>query len=139
MPLHIHSRVLDQMIRHSRRELPLECCGLLTGVRELIDGVVPTTNERRSPTEFSIPPRQLFAFFKKLRKESREFQGIYHSHPRTEARPSQRDCEEFYYPEVSYWIVSLKDDRPDIRCFRWSKMGFCEIRYEVGNYAHEQR
>jgi [CysO sulfur-carrier protein]-S-L-cysteine hydrolase len=130
MPL-IRKKALTALREHALAEYPSECCGLLSGRGGLIETCVRATNQRASSQEFFIPPQELFAFFRRLRADSEQFLGIYHSHPRSEAIPSPRDVAEFYYPEVSYWIISLLAPAPDIRCFSWGKMGFIEREYRV--------
>jgi len=119
------------MVEHARREYPLECCGLLSGSGWAIDGIQTTGNQRQSRSEFSIPVEELFAFFKGLRRSGKEHLGIYHSHPTSRSLPSSRDVAEFHYPEVSYWIVSLQGEEPDVRCFRWDKREFKNVDFEV--------
>jgi proteasome lid subunit RPN8/RPN11 len=48
----------------------------------------------------------LFRLMREIRAAGEEFVGIYHSHPAGENRPSARDLELAYYPEVAYVIVS---------------------------------
>lgn len=117
--------ILDRMVAHGLRERPLEACGLLTGRRAgEIESVVPMVNALGSPDAFSIAPLDLFEFFRGLRTQDSVLTGIYHSHPHSAAVPSAKDVREFHYPEVSYWIVSLDGKTPDVRCYRWVKMGF---------------
>jgi proteasome lid subunit RPN8/RPN11 len=42
----------------------------------------------------------------------------YHSHPESPARPSQEDIRLAYDPGISYVIVSLVAELPDIKSFR---------------------
>jgi len=120
------------MVDHAFAELPNECCGLLSGGRGMIDGIRRCTNERSSPSDFSVPPRELLAFFRALREQGREFLGIYHSHPEGSHSPSSRDEAEFHYRDTSYWIVSLNNGLAGVRCFQWEQRGFVEISFEVG-------
>ena len=119
------------MIEHARRAYPRECCGLLSGSAETIDHARPTPNQCDSATRFSVPAQELFAFFKELRQTGRRHLGIYHSHPRSEGLPSARDESEFHYPEVSYWIVSLQEDEPDVGCFQWRRKDFEKVPFRV--------
>jgi [CysO sulfur-carrier protein]-S-L-cysteine hydrolase len=130
----IRRRVIEEIREHAQAEYPRECCGLLTGRGKLIETCLPATNQRAGSRSFFIPVEELFAFFRRLRNTREEFLGIYHSHPHAEAFPSPRDMEEFFYPEVSYWIISLLAPPPEIRSFRWSKMGFEEIEYRIHNH-----
>lgn len=131
MAILIARPVLRSMIEHALSEFPLECCGLLSGRGTLIDGVRPSTNARHSPTEFEIPPAELFEFLRGVRRESRRFLGIYHSHPRRDATPSDKDVQEFNYPQATYWILSMLDRRPDVRCHVWKGEGFQQVDYDV--------
>jgi proteasome lid subunit RPN8/RPN11 len=44
--------------------------------------------------------------------------GIYHSHPRSPAEPSQTDINLADYPEYVYLIVSLAEAEPVVRAWR---------------------
>lgn len=127
----ITGKVLQEMVEHARREYPLECCGLLSGSGSDIDGIRATGNQRESREEFFVPVQELFAFFKGLRRSGKKHLGVYHSHPTSESLPSSRDVAEFHYPEVSYWIVSLKGAEPEVRCFRWDEGDFENVDFEV--------
>ncbi|HSR70684.1 MAG TPA: M67 family metallopeptidase [Acidobacteriota bacterium] len=121
--------VLDLMVGQARQQAPLECCGFLTGRDGRIDQAVPMTNAAASPTRFEVAPQDLFNFFRQLRGSPRRLMGIYHSHPASPAVPSQLDIDEFRYPEATYWIISLAQEPPSIRCWRWVRMGFREVNY----------
>lgn len=129
--LKISRDVVREMTRHAVAELPNECCGMLSGKRGLIDGIRRCTNELASPSEFSVPPRELFEFFRSLREDDNELMGIYHSHPDGPGIPSTRDKEEFYYRDASYWIVSLNNGLASVGCFKWGLEGFEEVVYSV--------
>ncbi len=130
-PIQIDGSALEAMRDHARREYPLECCGLLWGQGKVVEGLFSATNEKASRTEFQIPGPELVGFMKSIRGKSKEFLGVYHSHPEGPARPSRRDADEFHYREVSYWIVSLRDGRPEVRCYRWAGNEFLETPYQV--------
>lgn len=119
------------MIQHAVSEAPLECCGLMTGRQRTINSIHKCTNELRSKESFHIPAEELFDFFRHIRGSENEFLGIFHSHPSTPAIPSRKDKDEFHYPDVSYWIVSLFHDLPVVRCFRMSRGEFLEMEYHV--------
>jgi proteasome lid subunit RPN8/RPN11 len=136
MEIAICGTILAQMMDHALSEDPLECCGLLSGRGKLIDGITRATNQKESRTEFSIAPEELLAFMKKVRKESKEFLGIYHSHPGKTAVPSERDVAEFYYPDVSYWVVATRGAAPEVRCYQFSGGQFERLPYRV---AHPER
>jgi len=119
------------MIDHARRESPIEACGFLAGRDDTVDRLIPATNEWKSAAGFWVPVPELFDLFRSLRSERLALLGIYHSHPGSAAVPSQQDRELFFYPGVSYWIVSLGTNPPDIGCFTWGKMDFERTEYVV--------
>lgn len=125
----IPRRVLDTMIEQARREAPLECCGLLTGRDARVERAVPMVNAAASATRFEVAPADLFRFFRRLRRSEQTLLGIYHSHPASPAVPSPADVREFHYPEAHCWIVSLAQEPPSVRCWRWVRMGFREVHY----------
>ena len=129
--MRIRSCVVDEMITHAREDFPVECCVLLRGARDLVTESVRCQNELESGTAFSIPPQELFHFFRTTREMGMEFAGVYHSHPEYPATPSERDVKEFYYPEVSYWVISLQEGLPVVRCFKWGERRFLECNFEV--------
>ena len=127
----VPQRVIQEMVDHAFEEAPLECCGLLFGRGKVIEGIVRATNARKSRTEFEIPPAELFDFVRDLRRRSREFVGIYHSHTQTDAVPSEKDAAEFHYPEVTYWIVATISGTADVRCHAWQEGGFRRVPFKV--------
>ena len=107
------------MIQHAQSESPLECCGLLSGRSQVISDLHKMGNHAQSTVRFEMDPLELFQVFRKLRAAKIVHLGIYHSHPSTEAYPSATDIQESFYPDCSYFIVSLKDPRaPQIRAFQ---------------------
>ena len=131
MRIRIEAPALQDMIEHADSQHPLECCGLLSGRGGVIQTATRATNESHSSHQFFVPAAELFAFFREVRRSDRQFLGIYHSHPFSEALPSRRDAAEFFYPEASYWILSGRQPEPEVRCFVWSGTAFQEKRFEV--------
>ncbi len=116
MKIQLH--VLAGITGHARDAAPLECCGLLAGKDELIDEYIRTDNVRASEVEYQVDPVEHIAAMKSLRIRGRVILGAYHSHPRTPAVPSPTDLTEAHDAELLYVIVSLCDERPDIRAYR---------------------
>ena len=116
MKIQLH--VLAGIIGHARDAAPFECCGLLAGKDELIDEYICTDNIRASEVEYQIDPAAHIAAIRSLRARGRVIVGAYHSHPRTPAVPSATDLAEAHDAELLYLIVSLCDDRADVRAYR---------------------
>jgi [CysO sulfur-carrier protein]-S-L-cysteine hydrolase len=114
------SRALwDELVAHAREEAPLECCGYLRISDGVVEEVFRATNEGQSPYGYYLDDRSLFAA-NELDDAGYEV-GIYHSHPRSPAEPSQTDINLAQYPHWTYWIVSL-DGEPGVRAW-WLKDG----------------
>jgi proteasome lid subunit RPN8/RPN11 len=58
------------------------------------------------------------SIFRSIQKAGLEILANYHSHPETPARPSQEDIRLAFDPNISYVIVSLAAEIPDIKSFR---------------------
>jgi proteasome lid subunit RPN8/RPN11 len=106
----------DAIVQHARDEAPNECCGLLWGADATVQEVERAENKRRSPYGFELTFPTL-SKANELDDEGYEI-GIYHSHPRSPAEPSQTDINLAQYPHWTWLIVTLQDERPDIRAWR---------------------
>lgn len=105
----------DELIAHARAEAPNECCGYLRARDGHVDAVYRAVNERRSPYGYTLDSKSLLAA-NDLDDDGWEV-GIYHSHPRSAAEPSQTDINLATYPHWIYLIVSLAGD-PVVRAWR---------------------
>ena len=107
----------DALVEHAWSDFPYEVCGLL-GVRP-DKGLIryPIDNAERSMTYYVMEPRQLLKAMREIEDEGYGL-AIYHSHPHSQAYPSETDIRLAAYPEATYLIITLQDrDRPDIRAF----------------------
>jgi proteasome lid subunit RPN8/RPN11 len=106
------------IVDHADRDKPNECCGYLSATDGVVQAVFEAVNERNSPYGYELGPKALFAA-NDLDDDGFEV-GIYHSHPRSPAEPSQTDINLATYPHWRYLIVSLEDgaDNADLRAWR---------------------
>ena len=130
-PLIIPREHHDAMVAHCRREAPLECCGLLGGVKPLVSSFHPLRNALQSETRYDADPRDLIAAVQSLRARGAEILAIYHSHPRWAAVPSQTDLRENHYGDVPRIIVSLLTEPPEVRAWRLDPASFVELPWRV--------
>ena len=115
----LRSDQMEQIIAHGRREAPDEAGGLLAGRGTRIEHVYAMKNVERSPVAYRLDPEEQYRVFMEIETAGWELEGIYHSHPKSEAYPSPTDVELAYYPEAVYLIVSLIDvAHPIVRAFR---------------------
>ncbi|MDO8603722.1 MAG: M67 family metallopeptidase [Candidatus Omnitrophota bacterium] len=109
----------DEIIDHCKREFPNEACGILAGKEGKAEKVYEMKNADASPSTFLMEPKEQLCIMKDMRNSGVQMTGIYHSHVASQAYPSEHDVKMAFYPEVSYVIISLKDDKnPVIRSFK---------------------
>lgn len=116
--LKIRREAVAEIIAHARQEAPLEACGYLAEKDGIVVVAYPLTNADASEEHYSLKPEEQFAAVRKMRAAGMKPRAIYHSHPATEARPSEEDIRLAYDPEISYVIVSLAGERETVNSFR---------------------
>ncbi len=118
--MRIESRLIDEIVAHAREDAPNECCGLVGGSDGAAATIYRTRNEFASPMRFNIHPSDLFRVVEREMPEAgEELVAMYHSHPVSEAAPSQTDINLAEgWPGVVWLICSLADpDAPAVRAF----------------------
>lgn len=114
----INREVIAAVIIHARKEAPLEVCGYLAEREGVVVRHYPLTNADASEEHYSLLPEEQFAAVRQMRAGGMKLRAIYHSHPSTEARPSEEDIRLAYDPEISYVIVSLAGENEKVNAFR---------------------
>ena len=105
----------DALVAHAREEAPNECCGYLRLRDGTVEEVTRADNLRSSPYGYELDPKSLLAA--NTLDDDGYGVGVYHSHPRSAAEPSQTDINLAHYPHWTYLIVSLAGD-PEVRVWR---------------------
>jgi proteasome lid subunit RPN8/RPN11 len=105
----------EALVDHAREEAPDECCGYLRARDGTVEEAVRATSTRKSRYAYELDPQSLLRA-NQLDDEGWEV-GVYHSHPRSPAEPSQTDINLAHYPHWTYLIVSLRGE-PEIRAWR---------------------
>jgi proteasome lid subunit RPN8/RPN11 len=105
----------DELIDHARAEEPNECCGYLRATDGVVEETFRAENTRKSPYGFALGFDALMAA-NDLDDEGFEV-GIYHSHPRSAAEPSQTDINLATYPDWAFLIVSLAKEDGEVRAW----------------------
>ena len=116
--IQIPVQIIDELFDHARQGLPEEVCGYLAGTDSQVVEHFRLTNIDHSNEHFSFDPKEQFQVVREARKAGLEILANYHSHPETPARPSLEDIRLAYDPNISYVIVSLAAEIPDIKAFR---------------------
>ena len=116
------------MLVHALTTPALEVCGLLGGHEDRAVSIYPVKNiAPDQSSRFLMDPEQQIDVMRNMRTRGEQFWGIYHSHPFTPATPSARDRQCAAYPDVFYFILSLTDKEPDIRCYYFDGKDFQEV------------
>ena len=131
--LKIPKIIYEEMVSHARKAFPLECCGLLAGKDGKITRHYPMTNTDQSKISYLMDPREQFQVFKEIRGLGIDLLGIYHSHPKHPAYPSQTDVRLAFYPDATYYILSIQDQEqdPEMRGFRIVQEVIEEVPYSI--------
>tara|TARA_B100001123_G_scaffold194391_2_gene221569 strand:- start:1775 stop:2215 length:441 start_codon:yes stop_codon:yes gene_type:complete len=120
----IKQEFIDEMVAHSKEDLPNECCGILAGPDNRVEKVYRMSNVEASPFRFSMDPGELVQVDSEAGENGWELLVIYHSHTGSEAYPSDTDVRiaggtAGLWPDVRYVLVSLIDmDDPVVRIFQ---------------------
>jgi proteasome lid subunit RPN8/RPN11 len=111
--------LLDEMIEHTKADDPDECCGLIGGVEGEAITLHRMENIAHSPLRYEMDSKEQLQVYKEILEAGHEVVGIYHSHTRTAAYPSQTDINlASGWPDAVYFIVSLENpDEPYVRGF----------------------
>lgn len=93
---------------HAKRESPNESCAILFGNIEdtstIVKKVVLAENIEQSPVNFTIPNEQLIKIYQMAEEKKMDVVGIFHSHPSSEAVPSNTD-KKFMESNPVVWLI----------------------------------
>ncbi len=118
--------LIDEMVRHAREDAPNECCGMIGGADRDAASTYRAVNAEASPYRYSIASGELLRLIREIDGNGEDLVGIYHSHTKSAAYPSQTDINLAGWPDAVYVIVSLADpENPDVRGF-WIRDGEIE-------------
>ena len=98
----------DKLVTHAISEQPSESCAMLFG-KKIGDNwnvkeVFLTQNIDDSQTNFTISPEELLKGYQIAEKNQLEVVGIFHSHPNSDAIPSNTD-KKFMQNNTVPWII----------------------------------
>jgi proteasome lid subunit RPN8/RPN11 len=113
------------MLKHIEDEYPLEACGLLAGISQRVEKVLPIRNIFKSPSRYQMDPREQLRAFNEFEAEGLDLLAIYHSHPDGPAYPSGTDIDQAFYPDAFSLIWSQLSGNWICRAF-WIRDGQIE-------------
>jgi proteasome lid subunit RPN8/RPN11 len=116
--MRIPRHLADEIVAHAREDAPNECCGLISGADGRATKVFRARNSEASPFRYVVDPRDQIRIIGEIDGAGEELVGIYHSHTRSAAYPSQTDVNLAEgWPDPLYLICSIADAEPDLRAF----------------------
>ncbi|MFB5627466.1 MAG: Mov34/MPN/PAD-1 family protein, partial [Nitrosarchaeum sp.] len=96
------------LVNHADNEKPNESCAILLGTtneqKTTIKEIILTKNIDESPVNFTISNEQLIQVYKTAEEKKMEVVGIFHSHPNSEAYPSNTD-KKFMRSNPVIWVI----------------------------------
>jgi proteasome lid subunit RPN8/RPN11 len=117
--MRISSQLRDELVAHARSEAPNESCGMLACADGSFTAFFAARNEFASPMRFQIDSRDQIRITNEIERRGEEIGAIFHSHPNSEAHPSQTDINlARWWPGVLWVICSLAGEDPVVRAFR---------------------
>ena len=98
----------DKLVAHAIEQQPSESCAMLLGKKVgdtwNVKEVFLTQNIDNSQTSFTISPEELLKGYQLAEKMNLELVGVFHSHPNSDATPSDVD-RKFMQNNPVPWII----------------------------------
>ena len=98
----------EELAKYAEAEKPYESCAILVGNETdenwTVKEIVLTENTTKSEVMFTISPDKEFEVDQKAKESNMEIVCIFHSHPESEARPSETD-KKFMRVNPFPWII----------------------------------
>ncbi len=130
--MRLPAQLLDELVAHARQDAPNECCGMIAARDGEFTAHFPARNEFASPMRFQIDSRDQIRITKEIEERGDEIGAIFHSHPNSEAAPSQTDVNlARWWPGLIWVICSLASDEPVVRAFRIEGREIEEVELDV--------
>jgi len=89
---------------YSENQKPNESCAILFGKNDQVLDLFLTENIEKSPVNFTISNKQLIEGYKIAEEKKMDVIGIFHSHPDSDAYPSNTD-KKFMQSNPVAWVI----------------------------------
>lgn len=103
------------LTEHAENAKPNESCAILFGRGDTVSEIFLTENIEESPVNFTISNEQLIDGYRIAEEKNVDVIGIFHSHPSSEAYPSNTD-KKFMQSNPVAWIIYSGANR-DFRAY----------------------
>ena len=109
----------EELAKYAEAEKPYESCAILVGNETdenwTVKEIVLTENTTKSEVMFTISPDKEFEVDQNAKKSNMEIVCIFHSHPESEAQPSETD-KKFMRVNPFPWII-YSGKTEEMNCF----------------------
>jgi len=109
----------QELAKYAEAEKPYESCAILVGNETdenwTVKEIVLTENTTKSKVTFTISPDKEFEVDQKAKESNMEIVCIFHSHPESEAQPSETD-KKFMRVNPFPWII-YSGTTKEMNCF----------------------
>ena len=109
----------QELAKYAEAEKPYESCAILVGNETdenwTVKEVVLTENTAKSKVTFTISPDKEFEVDQKAKESNMEIVCIFHSHPESEAQPSETD-KKFMRVNPFPWMI-YSGTTKEMNCF----------------------
>ena len=106
--LYLPRPLVNKLLAHAQSSPDIEACGLIGNDEANEKHYYPIDNISRNPScRFLMDAPQQIHAMKKMRQQGQELFAIVHSHPTSQAVPSDLDIVENNYRDAFYIIISL--------------------------------
>lgn len=134
--MRISEDLIGEIVAHSRDDLPNECCGLIGGTTDGEGEMISVHRARNAAAtwlRYEVHPADQFRIMERIDESGEELVGIYHSHTKSEAVPSQTDVNlADGWPDPLYLICSLEHaEDPVVRAFAITGGAAEEVELDV--------
>lgn len=94
----------EVLSEYSENQKPNESCAILFGKNDQVLDLFLTENIEKSPVNFTISNEQLIEGYRIAEEKKMDIVGIFHSHPDSDAYPSNTD-KKFMQSNPVVWII----------------------------------
>ncbi len=127
--LFLAGKVAKRLLAEAQEAFPCEYSALLAGRDATVTAHLPLRPEMQARHVFRWDGHSLLRALREIREADLQWLGVIHSHPHSPPIPSRADAQGWHYPELSYWILSLHADKPDLRVYQWGVGAFRECSF----------
>lgn len=139
---------IAELVAQAREHSPYETCGLIGGKDGRAVHIYPIKNIAPDRVKrYLMEPQEQFTALSDIDKNGWDVLAIYHSHPATQAYPSQTDVNDAYdptfdeelYPGTNYILISLANpEMAQVRAYEFNHREITEITVQVEERVENQ-